>query len=179
VRTMTGPVHTCPTRAVFQPNCPACASSALALAGADVLDIEAVPPAMATRDTVGCIGGSRCDCPFCPRGVSLLVQVAAPLPLPTGARLYRATTTRSTRYVWATSAVEATAILSGNGLPLGVPAAPHPPTHWVRNEGMHIDHAEPTPEWLAWSTRFGPYLTNRIDADMGECLIRVDGPYPV
>ncbi len=175
---LTRPVHTCPNRAVFQPNCPACVAGALELAGAEPTDVGATPPAMATAETAGCTGGEWCDCSFCPRGITAIVNPPAPMPLPTGARLYRMTTTRGCVYIWATSTAQAKAIFLGDETPLGVPRAPFPTDRPVLAEGAHLWHDEPTPEWSAWFARYRTYLWNRLARSYGECLVRVEGPYP-
>jgi hypothetical protein len=164
--------HTCPNRAVFNPNCPACVAGARALAGAD--DPLTVPPAMATPETFGCTGREWCDCPFCPAGEVSPTAAPAPMPLPTEARLYRMVTTRRTGYVWATSPTHAKLIFLGDRVPLGVPSAPCP----ADRPGDDLWHDEPTVEWLAWFTRYRPLLWHRLDLSTGECLLRVDGPYP-
>lgn len=168
------PVHTCPNRAMFQPNCPACVAGALELAGAD---LAALPPAMATPTSYRCLGTTWCDCPFCPTGDAALTQPAAPLPLPTDARLYRMVTTRRDAYVWATDAGQARCIFSGEGRALGVPRAPQADC-LIEDPDTGLSYQVATSAWAAWHHRYRYVLLNRLDRAHGECLISVEGPYP-
>ena len=170
----TAPAHTCPNRAVFQPNCPACVHAALELAGAG---LAALPPAMATPETYRCLGTAWCDCPFCPSGDAATMRPPSPLPLPTAARLYRMVTTRRAAYVWAPSVEQARAFFLGDGLPLGVPRAPLA-DDLIEDPETGMSYQVTSPAWAAWHHRYRRDLTNRLDRSHGECLVRIEGPYP-